>query len=77
MARRCNLFKEFLGNRKSLVLEMVAHRTFYKRNSRTDNTIVAIDISDALIMKAKERVSSTRVHFVVGNAANRCLIPKA
>ena len=29
---------------------------------------MAIDISDALIMKAQERVSSANVHFVVGNA---------
>jgi ubiquinone/menaquinone biosynthesis C-methylase UbiE len=41
---------------------------FTKELARTDNTIVAIDISDVLIMKAKERVSSPNVNFVVGNA---------
>lgn len=68
-ARRCRLFTEFLGNQKSLVLEIgCGTGLFTKELARTDNTIVAIDISDALIMKAKERVSATNVHFVVGNA---------
>jgi 2-polyprenyl-3-methyl-5-hydroxy-6-metoxy-1,4-benzoquinol methylase len=68
-ARRCRLFAEFLGNHKSRVLEIgCGTGLFTKELARTDNTIVAIDISDSLIMKAKERVSSTNVNFIVGNA---------
>jgi len=68
-ARRCRLFTEFLGNHKSLVLEIgCGTGLFTKELSSTDNNIVAIDISDALIMKAKERISSANVHFIVGNA---------
>lgn len=67
--RRCRLFKEFLGNDKSRVLEIgCGTGLFTKELAGTDNTIVAIDISDALIMKAKERISSTNVNFIVGNA---------
>jgi len=68
-ARRCLLFTEFLGHHKSRVLEIgCGTGLFTKELARTDNTIVAIDISDALIMKAKERVSSLNVNFTVGNA---------
>ena len=68
-ARRCRLFAEFLGNHKSRVLEIgCGTRLFTKELARTDNIIVAIDISDSLIMKAKERVTSTNVKFIVGNA---------
>jgi len=68
-ARRCRLFTDFLGNHKSRVLEIgCGTGLFTKELARTDNTIVAIDISETLIMKAKERVSSTNVNFIVGNA---------
>jgi len=68
-ARRCRLFTEFLGNHKSLVLEIgCGTGLFTKELARTDNTIVAIDISAALIAKAKERISAANVNFVVGNA---------
>ena len=68
-ARRCRLFTEFIGNHKSLVLEIgCGTGLFTKELARTDNTIVAIDISVALIMKAKEKISSANVNFVVGNA---------
>jgi SAM-dependent methyltransferase len=69
-ARRCCLFKEFLGNHKSWVLEIgCGTGLFTKELARTDNAIVAIDVSDALIMKAKERISpATNVSFIVGNA---------
>jgi len=68
-ARRCMLFKEFLGNNKSCVLEVgCGTGLFTKELAGTENTIVAIDISDALIIKAKERLSTPNVHFVVGNA---------
>ena len=68
--RRCRLFTEFLGNHKNRVLEIgCGTGLFTKELACTKNTIVAIDISDVLIMKAKERVSSANnVHFVVGNA---------
>ncbi|MCX5819993.1 MAG: class I SAM-dependent methyltransferase [Deltaproteobacteria bacterium] len=68
-ARRCRLFTEFLGNNKSRVLEIgCGTGLFTKELARTDNTIAAIDISDSLIMKARERISSANVSFVVGNA---------
>ena len=68
-ARRCRLFTECLGNHKSLVLEIgCGTGLFTEELARTGNTIVAIDISDALIIKAKERVSSVNVNFIVGNA---------
>lgn len=68
-SRRCRLFTEFLGNHKSHVLEIgCGTGLFTKELARTNNTILAIDISDALIMKAKERISSTNVNFIVGNA---------
>jgi SAM-dependent methyltransferase len=68
-ARRCRLFKDFLGNQKSLTLEVgCGTGLFTKELANTDNRIVAIDISDALISEAKERVSAPNVHFVVGNA---------
>ncbi len=68
-ARRCLLFKEFIGNRKSLVLEIgCGTGLFTKELAETDNQIVAIDISEALIEKAKERVHTRNVEFVVDNA---------
>ena len=68
-ARRCRLFTEFLGNHQSLVLEIgCGTGLFTKELARTGNTIVAIDIADALIGKAKERVSAANVNFIVGNA---------
>lgn len=68
-ARRCRLFKEFIGNRKSLVLEIgCGTGLFTKELAETDNQIVAIDISEALIEKAKERVHTRNVEFVVDNA---------
>lgn len=67
--RRCRLFKEFMGNHKSRVLEIgCGTGLFTKELAGTDNTVVAVDISDTLVMKAKERVSSGNVYFVVGNA---------
>ena len=68
-ARRCLLFKEFIGNSKSLVLEIgCGTGLFTKELAETDNQIVAIDISEALIEKAKERVHTRNVEFVVDNA---------
>jgi SAM-dependent methyltransferase len=68
-ARRCRLFTEFLGNHQSLVLEIgCGTGLFTKELARTNNTIMAIDISDALIRRARERVTSTNVDFIVGNA---------
>lgn len=68
-ARRCDLFKAFIGSRKSLVLEIgCGTGLFTKELAQTDNTIVAIDISDALIQKATERVHAPNVNFVLGNA---------
>ena len=68
-ARRCRLFETFLGNHKSRVLEIgCGTGLFTKELAGTDNAIVAIDISERLIMKAKERVSSGNVNFIVGNA---------
>ena len=68
-ARRCRLFKEFIGSNKRRVLEIgCGTGLFTKELAATDNTIIAIDISDALIRKAKERVHAENVQFVVGNA---------
>jgi SAM-dependent methyltransferase len=68
-ARRCRLFETFLGNRHNLVLEIgCGTGLFTKELAGTDNAIVALDVSDLLIMKAKARVFSPNVHFVVGNA---------
>jgi len=68
-ARRCRLFKEFIGSNKRLVLEICCGTgLFTKELAATDNTIIAIDISDALIKKAKERVHAKNVKLVVGNA---------
>jgi len=68
-ARRCRLFKEFIGNPHRRVLEIgCGTGLFTKELARTDNAILAIDISEALIRKAKERVSVANVNFIVGNA---------
>lgn len=68
-ARRCQLFKEFIGSSKCLVLEIgCGTGLFTKELAVTDNTIIAIDISDELVKKAKERVHAQNVKFVVGNA---------
>lgn len=68
-ARRCRLFKEFIGSNNRLVLEIgCGTGLFTKELAATGNTIIAIDISDILIKKAKERVSAQNVRFVVGNA---------
>lgn len=68
-ARRCRLFSEFLGGNKSRVLEIgCGTGLFTKELARTNNTIVAIDISDVLIRKAKARISAANVKFIVGNA---------
>ena len=68
-ARRCLLFKSFLGNHKKRVLEVgCGTGLFTKELAGTDNAIVAIDISEHLILKARQRVASGQVHFLVGNA---------
>jgi SAM-dependent methyltransferase len=68
-ARRCRLFKEFIGSDKRLVLEIgCGTGLFTKELAATDNTIIAIDISDTLIKKAKERVHNKNVKFIVDNA---------
>jgi SAM-dependent methyltransferase len=68
-ARRCRLFETFLGNYRSLVLEIgCGTGLFTKALADTGYAIVAIDISERLILKAKERVSSGDVHFIAGNA---------
>jgi 2-polyprenyl-3-methyl-5-hydroxy-6-metoxy-1,4-benzoquinol methylase len=68
-ARRCRLFKEFIGDCRSRVLEIgCGTGLFTEELACTDNTILAIDISEALITKAKEKVSSANVNFIVGNA---------
>lgn len=67
--RRCELFSDFLGNNHHRVLEIgCGTGLFTQELSKTSNTIVAIDISEALISKAKERVRRENVHFVTGNA---------
>ncbi len=68
-ARRCNLFKEFIGSKRSLILEVgCGTGLFTQELAETNNTIIAIDISDALIKKAKERVQAKNVELVVCNA---------
>jgi 2-polyprenyl-3-methyl-5-hydroxy-6-metoxy-1,4-benzoquinol methylase len=68
-ARRCRLFTEFIGNNKNNVLEIgCGTGLFTKELAATDNTITAIDISSELIEKAKARIKSNNVHFVVANA---------
>lgn len=68
-ARRCRWFKEFIGDTQSRVLEVgCGTGLFTEALASTDNAIVAIDISEALIKKAKERVFSANVNFIVGNA---------
>jgi len=67
--RRCRLFKEFIGDHHSRVLEIgCGTGLFTSELAGTDNTVLAIDISEALIMKARARVSSANVAFIVGNA---------
>jgi ubiquinone/menaquinone biosynthesis C-methylase UbiE len=69
-ARRCRLFETFLGNHNHRVLEIgCGTGLFTKELSGTDNAVVAIDISERLLLKAKARVSSGNVHFIVGNAS--------
>lgn len=69
-ARRCRLFETFLGNHNKRVLEIgCGTGLFTKELAGTDNAIVAIDISERLLLKAKARVSSGNVHFIVGNAS--------
>jgi len=68
-ARRCRLFSDFIGNNKGLVLEIgCGTGLFTKELAATGNTIIAIDISDALIARAKQRVHAANVEFVAGNA---------
>lgn len=77
-ARRCRLFKEFIGDHNSRVLEIgCGTGLFTKELALTNNTIAAIDISDALIMKAKERITAINVHFVVGNACETEFKPES
>ena len=77
-ARRCQLFKEFIGNNKNLILEIgCGTGLFTQELAATNNNIVAIDISDALIMKAKARVHSPNVKFVVGNAYRTKFKPRS
>jgi len=70
-ARRCRSFKEFIGGHQSRVLEIgCGTGLFTTELVRTDNRIFAIDISETLIMRAKARVSSANVNFIVGNACD-------
>jgi SAM-dependent methyltransferase len=70
-ARRCGLFADFLGTGRKLVLEIgCGTGLFTKELVKTGHTIVAIDISDALIRKAEKRIASANVHFISGNAYN-------
>lgn len=67
--RRCRLFREFLGNGGRRVLEIgCGTGLFTKELAGTANAVVALDISEVLIGKARERVSQANVGFVVGNA---------
>lgn len=69
-ARRCRLFETFFGNHKKLVLEVgCGTGLFTKELAGTDNAIVAIDISERLLLKAKAKVSFGNVYFTVGNAS--------
>lgn len=68
-ARRCRLFTDFLGNGCHRVLEIgCGTGLFTQELAQTGHTIVAIDISEALIRKAKERVTAVNVSFVPVNA---------
>jgi len=68
-ARRCSLFIEFIGSNKRHVLEVgCGTGLFTQEIAVTDNSIVAIDISEPLIRKARERVSARNVNFIAGNA---------
>ncbi|MEW6335705.1 MAG: class I SAM-dependent methyltransferase [Thermodesulfobacteriota bacterium] len=68
-ARRCRLFQEFIGNRRGRVLEIGCGTGLFTRElARTANTILAIDVSDALIRTARARVPSANVAFIVGDA---------
>lgn len=68
-ARRCRLFQEFIGNRRARVLEIgCGTGLFTEALARTANTILAIDVSDALILRARARVSSSNVAFIAADA---------
>ncbi len=77
-ARRCRLFKQFIGGNKNLVLEIgCGTGLFTQELAATDNSIVAIDISEALIRKARERVRAQNTKFVVGNAYKTGFTPNS
>lgn len=73
-ARRSRWFKAFIGDGPGRVLEVgCGTGIFTAELARTGNTIVAVDISDALIRKARERVPFANVSFIVGNACETAI----
>lgn len=69
--RRCDMFREFLGNSGKKVLEIgCGTGLFTGEISKTANKITAIDISPALLDLAKRQVDAPNVEFMVKNAYN-------
>lgn len=67
--RRCDMFKNFIGNNFLNVLEIgCGSGLFTKELAKTKNFITSIDISGELINIAKQRLKSNHVNFVIENA---------
>jgi ubiquinone/menaquinone biosynthesis C-methylase UbiE len=68
-ARRVQLFDELLGNDGKRVLEIgCGTGLFTKEIAKTDNVIIAIDISNDLLEQAKSAVPNDNVEFMIQNA---------
>lgn len=67
--RRCDMFRFFLGDDNKKVLEIgCGTGLFTQEIAKTNNQIIAIDISDDLINLARERVNRSNVIFKVEDA---------
>ncbi|MBU4348423.1 class I SAM-dependent methyltransferase [Patescibacteria group bacterium] len=70
--RRVDMFRLFLGNNSKNVLEVgCGTGLFTKELAKTDNKIIAIDISEELIEKARKKIlGSNNILFKIENAYN-------
>ena len=76
--RRCQFFKDALGNTGKQVLEIgCGTGLFTQELAQTNNQILSIDISAELIQAAKARTLSGNVRFVVADACRTGLPPSS
>jgi len=69
--RRCQMFVEFIGNKKKKILEVgCGTGILTKEIAKTNNLIYAVDISPELLNIAKKKIPNQNVIFKITDACN-------